>query len=475
MAELTKSAQAHARLSHPVIDSDGHWIEYLPALTEYLKKVIGQDGADRYWAAVGSYFGDPKLTTAQRREKRLPVMGWWAVPTRNTLDRATVMLPKLLAERMGDLGLDFAVLYPTAPTLTIGPYLEDEEIRRGGCRALNMYASDLFRDYPDRFAAVGVIPNHTPKEAIEELEFAKSVGIKAVVFAGLVSRPSPGGNGARYWDTLTLDSDYDYDPVWAKCQELKIVPTFHTSTLNFGYRTQRTSFVYNHVGHFAAGCEAMCKALFLGGVTLRFPKLKFAFMEGGAAWACNLYNDLVRHWNIRNPKALENFDPANLDREYLVSLVSQHGNQLMKDLMKNQGWQRNSETAGVAPQLEDMDDFWRCKISKGEDLRDLFASNLYFGCESEDPLNAMAFNTRANAFGARLNILLGSDIGHFDVLEMTEVIEEAWELVEHGVLTEQQLKDFTLTNPARFWTHLDRDFFKGTAVEKEVNQVLAGD
>jgi predicted TIM-barrel fold metal-dependent hydrolase len=473
MAELTKSAKAHAHLSHPVIDSDGHWIEYLPALTEYIKQVIGSDGADRYWAAVASYFGNPKLNTAQRRDQRLPVSGWWAVPTKNTLDRATVMLPKLLHERMGDLGLDFAVLYPTAPTLTIGPYLEDEEIRRGGCRALNMYAADIFRDFPDRFAAVGVIPNHTPKEAIEELEFAKTLGIKAVVFAGLVSRPSPGGNGGRYWDALALDSDYDYDPVWKKCEELKIVPTFHTSTLNFGYRTQRSNFTYNHVGHFAAGCEAMCKAMFMGGVPLRFPKLKFAFMEGGAAWACNLYNDLVRHWNIRNPKALENFDPANLDREYLVSLVSQHGNQMMKDLMKNKGWDRKAETAGVAPELEDMDDFWRLKIKQGGDLRGLFTDNFFFGCESEDPLNAMAFNTKANAFGARLNILLGSDIGHFDVLEMTEVIEEAWELVEHGVLTEENLKDFTFSNPARFWTHLDRDFFKGTVVEKQVNQVLA--
>ncbi len=278
------------------------------------------------------------------------------------------------------------------------------------------------------------------------------------------------GTGTR----LALDSDYDYDPVWAKCEELKIVPTFHTSTLNFGYRTQRSNFTYNHVGHFAAGCEAMCKAMFLGGVTLRFPKLKFAFMEGGAAWACNLYNDLVRHWNIRNPKALENFNPANLDREYLVSLVSQHGNQMMTDLMKNKGWDRKAETAGVAPELENMDDFWRCKIERGEDLRDLYANNFYFGCESEDPLNAMAFNTKANAFGARLNILLGSDIGHFDVLEMTEVIEEAWELVEHGVLTEENLKEFTFSNAARFWTHLDRDFFKGTAVEKQVNQVLSG-
>jgi predicted TIM-barrel fold metal-dependent hydrolase len=472
MAELTRSAKAHARLSHPVIDSDGHWVEYLPALTEYIKKVIGNDGADKYWKAVAAYFGDSSLDTAGRRAQKLPVTGWWAVPTKNTLDRATVMLPKLLHERMGELGLDFAVLYPTAPTLTIGPYLDDEEIRRGGCRALNLYAADLFRDYSDRFTAVGVIPNHTPREAIEELEFVKTLGLKAVVFAGVISRPSPGGNGGRYWDTLALDSDYDYDPVWAKCEELKIVPTFHTSTLNFGYRTSRTNFTYNHVGHFAAGCEAMCKAMFMGGVTLRFPKLKFAFMEGGAAWAANLYNDLYRHWNIRNPKALENFDPANLDREQMVALINQHGDRMMKDLINAKGWERSAETSSVPPKLENMNDFWRCKIEQGEDLRNLFVDNLYFGCESEDPLNALAFNTKTNAFGARLNILLGSDIGHFDVLEMTEVIEEAWELVEHGVLTEGQLKEFTFSNPARFWTHLDRDFFKDTAVEKQVNQIL---
>jgi hypothetical protein len=218
----------------------------------------------------------------------------------------------------------------------------------------------------------------------------------------------------------------------------------------------------------------MCKAMFMGGVTLRFPKLKFAFMEGGAAWAANLYNDLLRHWNIRNPKALENFDPANLDREQMVALINQHGDRMMKDLINAKGWERSAETSSVAPKLENMDDFWRCKVEKGEDLRNLFVDNLYFGCESEDPLNALAFNTRTNAFGAKLNILLGSDIGHFDVLEMTEVLEEAWELVEHGVLTEGQLKEFTFSNPARFWTHLDPDFFKGTAVEKQVGQALAG-
>ena len=32
-------ALIRARLSHPVIDSDGHWVEYHPTIFDYLKKV----------------------------------------------------------------------------------------------------------------------------------------------------------------------------------------------------------------------------------------------------------------------------------------------------------------------------------------------------------------------------------------------------------------------------------------------------
>jgi len=36
---------------------------------------------------------------------------------------------------------------------------------------------------------------------------------------------------------------------------------------------------------------------------------------------------------------------------------------------------------------------------------------------------------KANPFGAKLGAVLSSDISHFDVPDMTEVLEEAWELV----------------------------------------------
>jgi hypothetical protein len=57
--------------------------------------------------------------------------------------------------------------------------------------------------------------------------------------------------------------------------------------------------MYNHIGHFSEAGEAVCKSLFFGGVTRRFPELRIGFLEGGAAWGCRLYADLVGRWKKR--------------------------------------------------------------------------------------------------------------------------------------------------------------------------------
>ena len=38
--------QVRTRLSHPVIDGDGHWIEYGPVFAEQMRKVAGDKAAD---------------------------------------------------------------------------------------------------------------------------------------------------------------------------------------------------------------------------------------------------------------------------------------------------------------------------------------------------------------------------------------------------------------------------------------------
>jgi hypothetical protein len=43
----------------------------------------------------------------------MPRPTWWAHPARNTLDRATSSLPRLLHRRLDDFGLDVAIIYPS--------------------------------------------------------------------------------------------------------------------------------------------------------------------------------------------------------------------------------------------------------------------------------------------------------------------------------------------------------------------------
>ena len=83
---------------------------------------------------------------------------------------------------------------------------------------------------------------------------------------------------------------------------------------------------------------------------------------------------------------------------------------------------------------------------------------------------AWAFDRHGNH---RLRPIFSSDVGHFDVVDMTEVLEEAYELVEHGLITEHDLREFVFSNPARLHTAMNPDFFKGTVVEDAVRKEIS--
>jgi predicted TIM-barrel fold metal-dependent hydrolase len=485
--QASKSAAVRKRLSHPVIDSDGHTVEFEPAFLDYLKQVGGAKLVERYRSEAAS--DGPGLlqglahwyrqSPQERRAHQTTRPPWWAIPTKNTLDLATATLPKLLYERLDETGIDFSVIYPSLGLFLL--HLEDEELRRSCCRALNTFHADIFRDYAARLTPVAVIPMHTPQEAIAELEYAvNTLQMKATLMAGHVLRPiaavaRTAPELARYavWvDAFGLDSEYDYDPVWAKCVELQVPPTFHSAAMGWGSRTSISTYMYNHIGHFAEAGEAICKALFFGGVTRRFPTLRFAFLEGGVSTGVRIYADLIARWKKRNLAALENLNPANVNRELLLDLYQRYGGNLVEGKLEQVG-KGFSLLPGGKEDPATLDDFRRCQIKKAEDIRDLFVPHFYFGCEADDPMNATAFNTKANPFGAKIRSVFSSDIGHWDVPDMTEVTEEAYELVEHGVITEEDFRDFVFTNPATLWTGMNPDFFKGTVVEQEVKKLLA--
>ena len=75
--------------------------------------------------------------------------------------------------------------------------------------------------------------------------------------------------------------------------------------------------------------------------------------------------------------------------------------------------------------------------------------------------------------GARLNVIYGSDLGHWDLPDMRDAAAEAYELVEKGALNEDEFRDFVFVNPVKFVTAMNPDFFKGTIVESAVNKLPA--
>ena len=292
----------------------------------------------------------------------------------------------------------------------------------------------------------------------------------ALIIPGIRSLGPKPANGPQPFrlDTFGIDSAYDYDPFWAKCVELGIAPVSHSSHMHLRVSRSPSNYVYNHIGCLGTSHESLAKSLFMGGVTRRFPELRVGFLEGGVAWACALYADLLGHWSKRNSESILELDPDRLDVEKLMGYVKDFGD----DQMIGQLDRLKDFFSQPAARPKQLDEFSRALIKRAEDIRDLFVPS--FGCEADDPLVKWAFADDVNPMGAKLRAMIGSDISHWDVPDMTEPVEEAWEMVEHGKLTEDNFKDFTFTNPLRLHAGANPKFFEGTICEAAAAKAIAG-
>jgi predicted TIM-barrel fold metal-dependent hydrolase len=475
------SAAVRAALSHPVVDGDGHFVEIWPLVHEeivaYVEQEAGAQLRDRFLAG----YARPLDTTAAVTEvggdtdRWLVKSSWWGWPTENVTDRATAHLPTLLYERLDELGIDFAVLYPSMSLAFLD--LMDDELAPVLCRAVNAMHARLFAPYADRIAVGALIAMNTPDGAVETLDHAVRLGLKAGVISGYQRRPiaklerdhGPLDPPVTRYDVYGMDSAYDYDPFWARCCEHRFAPVSHSSTQQHHVARSPSSYVFNHIGGLARGHEALCKALLLGGVTRRFPDLRIGFLEGGVAWACSLFADLLGHWERRNAESIGALDPARLDVDALMQLFREHGNEAVRS--NEEAIRAYFAQPGARPAR--LDEFDAVGIEQPSDLRDRFVPSFFFGCEADDPLVTWAFAEDVNPFGTRLHAMLGSDISHWDVRDMTEPIAEAHELVENGRLREDDFRDFAFANAVRLHGGMNPAFFEGTVVEQAAREVLS--
>lgn len=475
----TTSAAVRAGLDHPVIDADGHFVEIGPILDDeviaYVEEIGGAAMRERYLASgvrptdTSSVLADRTRATVGDQFPAMP--SWWGWPTRNVRDRATSHLPRLLDERLDELGIDVTILYPSMTLAFLDA--PDPELAAVLCRAVNRYHARVFAPFADRMLVGALVPMHAPDLAIGVLDHAvRELGLRTAVISGHAKRPLTADAQFPYrLDTFGIDSEFDYDPFWAACIELGIAPVSHSALQYHRVTRSVSSYVYNHIGGLGSAHEALCKSLFLGGVTRRFPELRVGFLEGGVAWACSLLADLLGHWEKRNAATIGELDPDQLDVDVLVGLLGRYGDDAVTaDLDRLRDY-----FARPAARPEELDEFAACEAEKPEDLVGLFERHFYFGCEADDPLITWAFAENVNPLGARLRPIFGSDIAHWDVQDMTQPVAEAFELVERGLIGEREFRELMFLNPARLHAGANPDFFAETAVEAAVTEALAHD
>jgi predicted TIM-barrel fold metal-dependent hydrolase len=463
------AAGVHAKVGHPIVDGDGHVLEARLTILDYVKKIAGPEMALKF----------ENMEHPWTHQDVQPI--FWGMPSGpHSLDRATAMLPKLFKARLDEAGIDVGIIYSTACLPLM--HVRDDELRQVGHRALNTLLADIFSEVGDRLIPNAVIPMFSPEEAIAELEHAvNELGFKAATFGTEVRLPVPEiaehapelGKYTERVYPVALDSLFDYDPVWQRCVDLKIPVGCHTAARGGGSRhSSPSNFVFNHLGGFSTSGNYFCRSIFMDGVTRRFPELNFAFLEGGASWAVQLYNDLFEHWEKRNyDYMVENLDPAKLDSDLIREMADKYGGGILtgEALLSER---KQSTMGGYVSSDVELDEFHRCKIENKEDIRDLFVEPFYFGCEADDALNAVAFNTKINHFGAKLKAFFGSDIGHWDVEDMRQCVPDAYKNVEKELFTDEDFEDFMFTNPVELYTRQNPDFFKGTIIEEQVKQLV---
>ena len=183
--------------------------------------------------------------------------------------------------RMDKEGLVKSVLYPTLG-LFLGE-IKDPDLYAAHCRAYNRWIIDFCSDSGGRLVPIAQVSlDDDPQEAARELERAVKAGTKGGFFLPFNwKRKSPGHP--------------DFDPLWAKAQELDVPlaihPTADPPELDVHKRfaeLAQDKEVFNFTWYMdvlvAQGMMQSFVSLFHYGLFDRFPTVKMVVLESQAGW-----------------------------------------------------------------------------------------------------------------------------------------------------------------------------------------------
>ena len=180
------------------------------------------------------------------------------------------------------------------------PSPERYPLWRQGVLAHNRWLVDWCAELPERRAGIGLVYLNDIDDAIEDVKWIASQGLRGGILLPHVPEPH----------LLPLYAP-EYDRLWAVCQDLDVVINQHGGTGSPDYGRYAASLAIRLVETPFFSTRSFTH-LVLGGVFERFPKLRYILTEAGCAWVPGTLKGLDERWgSVRAGSAGEFEFPAD--------------------------------------------------------------------------------------------------------------------------------------------------------------------
>ncbi len=294
-------------LSYPVFDADNHMYETQEALTKFLpdnrKRAIDYvqvRGRTKIVVRghISDYIPNPTFEVVARpgAQEEYFRHGSGGKSYREVLGEpmkaiAAFREPRARLEMMDELGIDYALMFPTLASLVEERMKDDPELIHDVIHALNqwMYEQWTF-DYEGRIFATPVVTLPIVDRALEELEWCLERGARTVLVR---PAPVPGFRGTRSFGFE------EFDPFWQACIQAGIPVSMHAS--DSGYSEFLNVWepgdeflpfkptAFRTVAMGKRPIEDAMAALVCHGALSRNPELRVLSIENGADWVPYLF------------------------------------------------------------------------------------------------------------------------------------------------------------------------------------------